>query len=81
MFPSQSLFIQGLVRIDFIKGIKSTFVTYFKNDLLIHRSKLERADIFYQKHKNDILRIYGKNTRAFAEIQLAINMLREVYLN
>ncbi len=57
LFPSQSLFIQGLVRIDFIKGIKSTFVTYFKNDLLIHRSKLERADIFYQKHKNDILRI------------------------
>lgn len=31
--------------------------------------------------RKDILRTYGKNTRAFAEIQLSINMLKEVYLS
>jgi len=31
--------------------------------------------------KSQIYNIYGKNSRAFAEIQLALNMLKEVYLH
>ena len=43
--------------------------------------KVLRFDSELSHSKRDILKTYGKNTRAFAEIQLALNMLKEVYLN
>lgn len=57
----QTLFIAGFVRLDFIVGSKSSFITYFRNDLLIHRTKLENADSFYEMHSEDILKIPTKN--------------------
>ncbi|HHU56560.1 MAG TPA: ribosome biogenesis GTPase YqeH [Acholeplasmataceae bacterium] len=54
--PKQTLFIGGFARIDFLEGEKSSFVTYFKNELVIHRTKLENADSFYQQHFQDILK-------------------------
>jgi|SRR5690554_1257744 len=54
--PLQTLFIAGFGRLDFLEGKKTTFVTNFSNDLVIHRTKLENADPFYQKHYLDILK-------------------------
>lgn len=51
----QTLFIQGFVRIDFIEGERSSFVTNLSNNVLVHRTKLEKADEFYENHKDGIL--------------------------
>jgi len=51
----QTLYIGGLVRLDFIKGEKQSFVCYFSNDLTIHRTKLENADELYRKHAGELL--------------------------
>ena len=53
--PKQTLFIQGFVKIDFVEGERSSFVTNFSNNVLIHRTKLENSNEFYEKHKDDIL--------------------------
>lgn len=63
LFPKQTLFIQGFARIDFVNGERSSFVTNFNNDLLIHRTKLENADDFYEKHVDDILKIPNTQER------------------
>lgn len=51
----QTLFIGGLVRFDFVKGDKQTFVCYFANELLVHRTKLEKADSLYEKQLGKLL--------------------------
>jgi hypothetical protein len=51
----QTLFIGALARIDFIKGDKQSFICYFSNELEIHRTKLEKADDLYSKHKGELL--------------------------
>ena len=53
--PLQSLFIGGFLRLDFLEGAKSSFTCYFGDGLVIHRTKLENADKFYEEHKDDIL--------------------------
>ena len=53
--PQQTLFLGGIARFDFIKGEKSSFTAYLANDLLIHRTKLEKADAFYEKHVGGLL--------------------------
>ncbi|MBM7544020.1 ribosome biogenesis GTPase YqeH [Weissella beninensis] len=51
----QTLFMGGLARFDFIQGDKSSFVLYFENNLMLHRTKLEKADTFYLKHAGTLL--------------------------
>lgn len=51
----QTLFLGGLARFDFIQGQRQSFVTYVSNDLDIHRTKLEKADAFYEKHVGGLL--------------------------
>ncbi|MGN8645576.1 ribosome biogenesis GTPase YqeH [Gracilibacillus sp. HCP3S3_G5_1] len=51
----QTLFFGGFARFDFEKGLKQSFVCYFSNQLMIHRTKLAYADDFYQKHVGDLL--------------------------
>ncbi|HLR74245.1 MAG TPA: ribosome biogenesis GTPase YqeH [Virgibacillus sp.] len=51
----QTLFIGGLVRIDFTHGEKQSFVCYFSNDIPIHRTKLSNADELYQTHIGKML--------------------------
>ena len=51
----QSLFLGGLARFDFIQGERQSFITYVSNDLDIHRTKLEKADEFYEKHAGGLL--------------------------
>ncbi|MHC5267962.1 ribosome biogenesis GTPase YqeH [Enterococcus sp. LJL98] len=53
--PEQTLFLGGLARFDFIQGERSSFVAYLSNDLAIHRTKLEKADAFYEKHRGGLL--------------------------
>ncbi|MBO1306514.1 ribosome biogenesis GTPase YqeH [Enterococcus sp. 669A] len=51
----QTLFLGGLARFDFIQGDRASFIAYVANDLMIHRTKLEKADDFYQKHAGGLL--------------------------
>ena len=61
---NQSLFIGGFARIDNLDNDgKTSFITNFNNNLLIHRTKEENADEFYDKHKDDILKNPTKEER------------------
>ncbi|GAB2554688.1 ribosome biogenesis GTPase YqeH [Gracilibacillus alcaliphilus] len=51
----QTLFFGGFARFDFEKGVKQSFVGYFSNQLMIHRTKLEQAGDFYEKHVGELL--------------------------
>ncbi|MCF6092907.1 ribosome biogenesis GTPase YqeH [Microaerobacter geothermalis] len=51
----QTLFLGGLVRIDYMSGGRHSFVCYVSNGVPIHRTKLERADEIYQKHLGEML--------------------------
>lgn len=47
----QTIFVAGLVRFDFIKGTKNSFIFHFANELELHRTKLENADdLFSRQH-------------------------------
>lgn len=52
---SQTLFFGGLVRFDFERGPRQPFVCYVSNDLYIHRTKLEKADEIYSRHRGELL--------------------------
>ncbi|GAA5344478.1 hypothetical protein CLV97_108132 [Planifilum fimeticola] len=51
----QTLFFGGLVRFDFVKGPRQPFVCYVSNDLYIHRTKWEKADEVYSRHRGELL--------------------------
>lgn len=54
--PGQTLFLGGLARIDFETGQPQSLVFYVSNDLVVHRTKLERAEDFVRLHGDDILK-------------------------
>lgn len=51
----QTLFLGGLARFDFMQGERASFTVYASNALEIHRTKLEKADDFYEKHVGGLL--------------------------
>ncbi len=51
----QTLFLGALARIDFVKGLPSSFVVYVAADVTLHRTKLLNADHFYETHKGELL--------------------------
>lgn len=51
----QTLFFGGLARIDFVQGEHQPFVCYFSNELMIHRTKLEKANDLYAQHVGGFL--------------------------
>lgn len=53
--PEQTLFLGGLGRFDFIAGEKQGFTAFFDNELKLHRTKLEGASTFYDKHRGTLL--------------------------
>ena len=53
--PEQTLFFGGLARFDFISGERQGMTAYFDNEINVHRTKLEGATEFYEKHKGEIL--------------------------
>lgn len=55
----QSIYFDGLGRIDFVSGESASFVAYFSKNLKIHRTKLENADGLYNRHKTFKYEIEG----------------------
>lgn len=55
--PKQTLFIGAFAWVNFLEGERSSFVLNVSNELAIHRCKLENANIFYNEHVDDILKI------------------------
>lgn len=54
--PGSSLFVGGLVRIDFTQGCKSCWFSVLVSGLVpVHISSVERADSVYEKHAGDRL--------------------------
>jgi len=51
----QTLFFGAFARFDFMAGERQSFTCYVSNDLLIHRTKLARADLLYQHHRGELL--------------------------
>ena len=51
---NQTLFMGAMARFDYIKSTGAV-TAYFDNNLMIHRTKLENADNFYQKHAGELL--------------------------
>lgn len=60
----QTLFVGGLIRIDFIKGNRQSFVLYFSNALDIHRTKLDKADQLYVDHLGGMLQPPSESSKA-----------------
>ncbi len=52
----QTIFLGGLVRIDFIEGEKISSSFYVSNDLYLHRTKSVNADNVYEKNKLSLLK-------------------------
>lgn len=51
----QTLFLGALGRFDYVKGPKAGFTVYVDNNLMIHRTKSENADDFFEKHAGELL--------------------------
>ncbi len=53
----QTLFLSGLIQVNYLEGKRQGFTIYISNYIEIHRSKLENSDIFRQKNlgKNIII--------------------------
>lgn len=60
----QTLFIGGLARIDQTGNTDNSFVCYFSNEIPIHRTKLEKADLLYQQHLGELLSPPSKDEAA-----------------
>ncbi|MBS2634289.1 hypothetical protein KFY46_26625, partial [Salmonella enterica subsp. enterica serovar 1,4,[5],12:i:-] len=72
----QTLFLGGLGRFDFIDGDKQGFTAFFDNNLKLHRTKLDGADAFYDKHVGSLLMPPGP--KELAEVLgsgIALNLL------
>jgi ribosome biogenesis GTPase YqeH len=61
--PEQTLFVGGFAVFNFVSGEKSSFVAYFANQIVIHRTKLINAAEFYIKHVDDLLLIPTETER------------------
>lgn len=49
--PQQTLYFDGLGRIDYLSGDQASFIAYFSRYLKIHRTKTEKADLLYDRHQ------------------------------
>ena len=47
----QTIYFDGLGRIDYISSDQASFITYFSRQLKIHRTKTSNADALYNRHK------------------------------
>lgn len=51
----QTIFLAGLVRMDFVKGPRASFTFYVSNEIYIHRTKLSQADRIFEEHQGELL--------------------------
>lgn len=67
----QSLWLGGFVRFDFAQGPRQSVVCYVSNDLVVHRTKLERAEYIRDAHADDILQVPCSECRSqFEDYQM-----------
>lgn len=52
---SQTLFLGGLARIDYVSGEKRPLICFFSNDLNIHRTKTVKANELWKNQLGDLL--------------------------
>lgn len=62
--PKQALFIGGVLKIMFLEGDKISVIVNVVEKIVVHRTKLENANDFYNKHKDDILKLPNLEERA-----------------
>lgn len=55
----QTIYFDGLGRIDYIDGKQASFITYFSRQIKIHRTKTVNADALYNRHKTFSLELDG----------------------
>lgn len=53
--PGQTIFLGGLVRVDFVSGPPQPLVVYASPRIRVHRMKLARADELYARHVGELL--------------------------
>lgn len=53
--PGQTLFLAGLVRLDVLGPQHCNVTCYTHDQLVIHRTKTERADEFWARHRGELL--------------------------
>lgn len=51
----QTIFIGGLVRVDYRQGERNSLTFYTPHQIELHRTKLEKADAFYERHCGTLL--------------------------
>lgn len=51
----QTLFLGAVGRFDFIRGERHGFTVYADNNLMVHRTKTENADEFFDRHAGELL--------------------------
>ncbi len=70
---NQTVFLGGLGRIDFLKGLPTTFVFYMAANVNLHRTKMINADEFFDKHQHELLTPAFKETPKFKIHQFPLN--------
>ncbi|GMA52117.1 GTP-binding protein [Alicyclobacillus contaminans] len=55
--PGQTLWLGGFARFDFLSGPHQPVVVHVSNRLVVHRTKVERAEAIYAEHSDDILKV------------------------
>ncbi len=78
----QTLFIGALGRFDYIKGNNINITTYFDNNLMIHRTKLDKADDFFEKNRNSFLTPTTKDeNQKFKKYEYKLSEKTDIVIN
>lgn len=62
LYEPQSLAIGGILRVDFLEGVRVSATCYFNDAVGIHRGKAEKADDLWEKHYGELLSPILENT-------------------
>ena len=74
----QTIFIGGLVRVDYTKGERNSLTFYTPQTIELHRTKLEKADDFYARHNGTILTPpTGDNVKQYPALQKIVFSVKE----
>ena len=83
--PGQTIFVSGFCFVNFLEGEKSSFVSNFSNELVIHRTKLENSLEFYEKHKDDILLLptgeERKRLKEFKKVEFSFDGKKDISIS
>lgn len=63
----QTLYFDGLARLDYVAGDKAGFICYFARRFNIHRTKRANADDLYNRHK--ALKLYPENVKTIDQLK------------